>query len=68
MAESTVTTVVAARVPNEHAEQLRHQAMREGMTLSKVASIVIARGLVGDDQDVERGELNDQAQLNGRRQ
>ena len=45
LAESTVTTVVAARVPNADAELLRHEAERQGLTLSRVARAVIARGL-----------------------
>jgi hypothetical protein len=44
---STVTSVVAARLPNEDVAALHELARRFGLTISAVLSVLIARGLDG---------------------
>jgi hypothetical protein len=42
---STVTTAISARIPNEQAAELREQATRHGLTVSRLVAGIVATQL-----------------------
>jgi hypothetical protein len=55
---STVTTPVAARIPNELVEPFRRQARRFGLTTSQAVAALIEGALLAERDDVADEQLH----------